>query len=91
MLLDCALISLRNALQFVRITRLLKKRVPKFSQLLSTVLLPELYRPKSPTDNSGDFRIVKNCQVSGLKPHLKLIKIRRKIALLSLSFDPRAQ
>lgn len=77
------LLSLRNALQFMTVTNLLKKRAPKFSHLLSLVLLPELCRPKGPTDS---LEIL-----DGLKPHLKLIKIRRKISLLSLSFDPGAQ
>lgn len=88
------LLSLRNALQFMTVTHLLKKRVPKCSHLLSLVLLPELCRPKSPTDSLeilDSLRTAKTCQVSGLKPHLKLIKIRRKISLLSLSFDPGAQ
>lgn len=88
------LLSLRNALQFMTVTNLLKKRAPKFSHLLSLVLLPEVCRPKSPTDSLEilDYlRAAKTCQVSGLKPHLKLIKIRRKISLLSLSFDPGAQ
>lgn len=86
--------SLGNALQFMTVTHLLKKRVPKFSHLLSSVLLPQLCRSKSPTDNLeilDHLRTAKICQVSGLKPHPKLIKIRRKISLLSLSFDPGAQ
>lgn len=81
--------SLGNALQFMTVTHLLKKRIPRFS-----VLLPELCRSKSPTDSLEilDYlRTAKICQVSDLKPHPKLIKIRRKISLLSLSFDPGAQ
>lgn len=87
-------LSLGNALQFMTVSPLLKKRVPKFSHLLSSLLLPELCRPKSPTDSLEilDYlRTAKICQVSVLKPHLELIRIRRKISLLSLSFDPEAQ
>lgn len=80
--------SLGNALQFMTVTHLLK-RIARFS-----VLLPEMCRSKSPTDSLEilDYlRAAKLCQVSGLKPHPKLIKTRRKISLLSLSFDPGAQ
>lgn len=45
------LLSPGNALQFMTVTRLLKEGVSKFSRLFSSVLLPELCRPKSPTDS----------------------------------------
>lgn len=86
--------SLGNALQFITVTHLLKKRIPRFSDLLSSVLLPEMCRSESPTDSLevlAYLRTAKIGQVSGLKPHPKLIEIRRKISLLSLSFDPGAQ
>lgn len=80
--------SLGNALQFMTVTHLLK-RIARFS-----VLHPELCRSEGPTDSLeilDCLRTAKICQVSGLKPHPKLIEIRRKISLLSLSFDPGAQ
>lgn len=48
MLQGCAVL-LGSALQFMTGSHLLKKRLPRFSHLL--FILPELCRPKSPTDS----------------------------------------
>lgn len=84
------LLSPRNALQFVRITHLLEKRVPRFSQLPSSMLLLNctgLEVQQITLKFLKYLRTAEICQVSSLEPHLKLIKITRKISLLSLSFS----